>query len=156
VRLEPSDRVPAHFPLSLSISRSPWRIWIGVAVVIVAALGAYDIFHDPAGDWRNYTHTDIVFHTVLGVRTVPSAPLWLAVVAALAIAHTLIVSGDADRAYIAEYSRLFDITWKHTVQVALAGAFVGALRVMLFLGGALFSLRCWLAILSWPRRHSRK
>lgn len=108
-----------------------FAIWISLATVIVAALGAYDIFHDPTGG---------LFGDGTGTRAVPSAPLWLAVAAGLAIAHTLIVSGGADRAYIATYTRLFDIAWKHAVQVALAGAFVGALWVLLVLGATLFGL----------------
>ncbi len=108
-----------------------FAIWIGVAIVVVAALGAHDIFHDPAGG---------LFGAGTGARIVPSAPLWLAVAAGLAITHTLIASGDADRAYIAKYSRHFDIAWKHAVQVALAGAFVGALWVLLLLGATLFRL----------------
>ena len=111
-----------------------WRtfaIWIPAASIVVAALGAYDIFHDPTGG---------LFGTVTESRTVPSAPLSLAMAAGLAITHTLIVSGDADRVWIAKYPRYFDIASKHAVQVALAGAFVGALWVLLVLGTALFHL----------------
>jgi hypothetical protein len=106
-------------------------IWIAAAIVIVPALGAYDIFHDPAGG---------VFNAATGSRTEPSPPLWFAMAAGLAMTHVLIVSGDADRAWIARYPRHFDIAWKHAVQVALAGAFVGALWILLLIGAVLFDL----------------
>jgi hypothetical protein len=108
-----------------------FAVWIAAATIITAALGAYDIFHDPAGG---------VFGASRGSPIVPSPPLWLAAAAGLAITHTLILSGDADRVWIARYTRYFDIGWKHAVQVALAGAFVGALWVLLLLGATLFRL----------------
>jgi hypothetical protein len=43
------------------------------------------------------------------VRKLPSAALWSAVLGGLFIAHSLIVSGDADRKFIASYPRYFDI-----------------------------------------------
>jgi hypothetical protein len=106
-------------------------IWIAAAIVIVPALGAYDIFHDPAGG---------VFDAAAGSRIAPSPPLWFAMAVGLAMTHILIASGDADRAWIARYPRHFDIAWKHAVQVALAGAFVGALWILLIIGAALFDL----------------
>jgi len=106
-----------------------FAIWIGAAIVLVAALGAYDIFHDPVGAG-----------TSSPPRNLPSAPLWLAAAAGLFIAHALVVSGDADRAYIAKYPRYFDVAWKHAVQAVLAVAFVGALWAVLALGAALFEL----------------
>jgi hypothetical protein len=107
-----------------------FAIWIGAALAVVAALGAYDIFHDPAGGLFGAGSEPVV----------PSASLWLAVAAGLFIAHALIVSGDADRAFIAKYPRYFDVAWKHAVQAVLAGAFAGALWVLLVLGAALFDI----------------
>jgi hypothetical protein len=106
-------------------------IWIVAAIAIVSALGAYDIFHDPAGSMSGVGS---------GQARVPSSPLWFAAAAALFIAHALVASGDADRAWIAKYPRYFDVAWKQAVQVVLAGAFVGALWVLLVLGAALFRL----------------
>jgi hypothetical protein len=108
-----------------------FAIWIVAATIIVAALGVYDIFHDPVGG---------LFGAVTESRLWPSAPLWLAVAAGLAITHTLIAAGDVDRVWIARYPRHFDIAWKHALQVSLAGAFVGALWALLLLGTALFHL----------------
>jgi hypothetical protein len=116
--------------------------WIVVAVVIVAALGAYDIFRDPLYYSVGVGTADPVLHgDVAGSswpRNLPSGELWLAVAAGLFIAHALVVAGDADRVFLAKYPRLFDIAWKHAVQAALAGAFVGTLWVLLLLGTALF------------------
>ena len=118
--------------------------WIGIAIVI-AALGAYDIFGDPV---YYSAAAGIADHPVLhgsvvassSPRNLPSAELWLAIASALFIAHAFVAAGDADRVVIAKYPRLFDIAWKHAVQVALAGAFVGTLWVLLWLGAALFRL----------------
>src|SRR5262249_9220296 len=109
-----------------------FALWIGAAIVIVPALGAYDIFRDPLGGAFGASSSS--------PRNVPSAPLWLAVAAGLFIAPALVVSGDADRACIAKYRGYFDVTWKHAVQAVLAVVFVGALWLLLFLGAALFQL----------------
>jgi hypothetical protein len=58
----------------------------------------------------------------------------------LFIAHSLVVSGDADRKFIASYTRYFDVAWKHGVQLVLALIFVGAFWALLWLGSALFEL----------------
>jgi hypothetical protein len=108
-----------------------FAIWIAAATIVASALGAYDIFHDPTGG---------VFDAAAATRIAPSPPLWLALAAGLAVTHTLIVSGDADRAWIAKYPRYFDVAWKHAVQIALAAAFVGALWILLIIGAALFEL----------------
>src|SRR5579871_5954215 len=123
--------IPALAAIGLGNLRLPtFAIWTGAAVVIVTALGAYDAFHDPAGG---------LFGN--GARGgVPSPLLWFAVAVGLFIAHALVVSGDADRAFIAKYPRYFDVAWKHALQVVLAGAFVGALWALLVLGAYLFDL----------------
>jgi hypothetical protein len=107
--------------------------WIGIAIVIVAALGAYDIFRD--ADFNPPFGTGLS-----SPRNLPSAALWFAVAAELFIAHAFVVSGDADRAYVATYPRYFDVAWKHCVQAVLAAAFVGAMWAVLYLGAELFQL----------------
>jgi hypothetical protein len=52
----------------------------------------------------------------LSLRNLPSEPLWFAVAAALFIAHSLVVAGDADRAFVATYPHYFDVSWKHGVK----------------------------------------
>src|SRR5262249_5742494 len=106
-----------------------FAIWTGVAIVVVAALGAYDIFRDPFNSFGMGSS-----------RNLPSSALWFVVGAGLFIAHAFVVSGDADRAYVATYPRYFDVAWKHGVQAVLAVAFVGAMWAVLFLGTALFQL----------------
>jgi hypothetical protein len=113
-----------------------FAIWIVAAAVIVPALGFYDLYRDPSGG----VFDSLITARTPGPRLVPDAPLWLVTAAGLAIAHTLIVSGDADLAFIPKYTRYFDIAWKHAVQAALAGAFVGALWILLVIGAALFNV----------------
>jgi hypothetical protein len=107
-----------------------FAIWIAAATIVAAALGVYDVLDDPTG----------IGVGRLGSTLAPSPPLLLAVAVGFAITHTLVVSGDADRVFVAKYPRHFDIAWKHAVQVALAGAFVGALWILLLIGAALFDL----------------
>jgi Domain of unknown function (DUF4153) len=116
-----------------NLRQRTFAMWIGVAIVVAAALGAYDIFHDPAFNAPFDTRAS-------SLRNLPSAALWFAVAAGLFIAHALIVSGDADRAFVATYPRYFDVAWKHGVQAVLAAAFVGAMWAVLFLGASLFQL----------------
>jgi hypothetical protein len=124
--------VPTLAAAGLGNLRWPtFAIWIAAATVIVATLGAYDIFHAPAAG---------LFAPGSEQARVPAFPLWFSTAAGLFIAQALVVSGDADRAFIAQYPRYFDVAWKQAVQVALAGVFVGALWVLLFLGAALFRL----------------
>lgn len=114
-----------------NLRRRAFAIWIVAAIIVLAVLGAYDIFHDPNGGFVGGSTAP---------RNLPSAPLWLAAAAGLFIVHALVVSGDADRSYIAKYSRYFDVAWKHTVQFVLACVFVSTLWVLLWLGAELFRL----------------
>jgi hypothetical protein len=109
-----------------------FAIWIAAAAVIVPALGFYDLYRDPGGGVLDSLNTV--------PRLLPAPALWLVTAGGLAIAHTLVVSGDADLAFIAKYTRYFDVASKHAVQAALAGAFVGALWAVLVLGAQLFNL----------------
>jgi hypothetical protein len=52
----------------------------------------------------------------------------------------MIVSGEADRKFIASYPIHFDTSWKHGVQFVLAVLFVGLFWGLLFLGAELFRL----------------
>jgi hypothetical protein len=110
-----------------------FAIWIAAAAVIVPALGVYDLWHDPDGGIFGQRWTT-------QARVMADPALWLVTLAGLAIAHTLVIAGDADLAFIANYTRYFDIAWKHAVQVVLSGAFVGALWALLVLGAQLFDL----------------
>jgi Domain of unknown function (DUF4153) len=101
--------------------------WTAVATAVCAGLAMYNIFRDPTGG------------TAIQ-RITPTAILWLSVGAGLFITHSLIASSDADRKFIASYSRYFDVSWKQGVQLALAVCFVALFWAMLWLGAELFRL----------------
>src|SRR5262245_11441258 len=102
-------------------------VWTVVASVICAGLAVYDIFRDPNGVMRAF-------------QNVPGPALWLALIGVLFISHALIVSSDADRKLVADYSRHFDVSWKLAVQLALAAGFVAVCLGVLWLGAELFLL----------------
>jgi hypothetical protein len=101
--------------------------WTAVAIAVCAGLAIYNIFRDLTGG------------TAIQ-RVTPTATLWLCLGAGLFIAHALIASGDADRKFIASYSRYFDMSWAQGVQLALAVCFVALFWAMLELGAELFRL----------------
>jgi hypothetical protein len=83
-----------------------FAIWTVAATVILAGLGAYDILRDPGGSVGG-------IFGIFGARpwlapaprSVQSITLWLIVPVGLFIAQALIVSGDADRKFMAGYRR---------------------------------------------------
>ena len=75
-----------------------------------------------------------------GMEHWPGPPLVIFTAVGLFVAHHLVTGADADRRWIASYDRYFDQGWKDGVRLALAVLFVGALWLLLFLGGALFDL----------------
>src|SRR5262249_56085946 len=79
-----------------------FAIWVGVAIVIVAALGAYDIFHDPVGGGISAAQPP---------RNMPSPPLWLAVAAGLFFAPALVRSGESGCAHFVRFPRYFQCPW---------------------------------------------
>jgi hypothetical protein len=105
-------------------------IWALLATAIVVGLATYDIIREPTSASSS---GDVP-------RNIPSFTLWFAIAAGLFIAHALIVSGDADRKFIAGYARYFDVAWKQGVQIVLIGIFVGVFWALLYLGAALFKL----------------
>ena len=100
-------------------------VWGALAAVVVAALGAY--------------HGTLAIPD-MGAEHWPGPPLVIFTAVGLFIAHHLVTGADADRRWIASYDRYFDQTWKDGVRLALAVLFVGALWLLLWLGGALFDL----------------
>ena len=87
-------------------------IWTVAATALCIGLAYYDIFRDPTND-------------AALPRIVPSAALWLALGGGIFIIHSMIAAGDADRRFIATYSRYFDLAWKHGVQLVFAACLVG-------------------------------
>jgi hypothetical protein len=100
-------------------------IWTVIALALCAGLAAYDIFRDPQP---------------VSARVIPEPVVWFAIAAGLFITHALVVAGDTGRRYLAGYQTYFDGSWKLGLQLALAGAFVGAFWLVLYLGVALFEL----------------
>jgi hypothetical protein len=105
-------------------------VWALAAAAICAGLALHDILRDPVGTARG----------TWDQRLIPDGPLWSPVVAVLLILHSLIAAGEADRRVIAGYPRLFDVSWKHGVQLALSVAFVAAFWALLWLSAELFRL----------------
>ncbi len=105
-------------------------VWIIIALAVCAGLGWYDIFRDPIGG---------PVAPATG-RNLPTPGLWLALGAALFIAHALVAAGELDRKVVAKYQTYFDVSWKQAIQFVLAGVFVGAMWLLLWLGAELFRL----------------
>ena len=107
----------------------PWTlaIWIVIATAICAGLAAYNVYRGPIGN-------------ASGQWLGSSSHMRPAIIAILFVTHSLIVSGDAERHFIARYANYFDISWKHGVQLVLAGIFLGVFWALLFLGAKLFGL----------------
>jgi hypothetical protein len=105
-------------------------LWAAVAALLWAGLAIYDIFRDPT-----------MFAPDTSVaRIVPSAAMWVSTGAVLFIVHAMIVAGEGDRRAVAAYPTLFEVSWKHGLQIVLASAFVGVFWAILFLGAELFRL----------------
>ncbi len=100
-------------------------IWTGVAVVVTASLGVYEVYR--IGDELNRSN-------------MPYGPLIVVIPALLFVAHHLVAAGDEARKWIAPYERYFDLGWRHGAQLALACLFTGAFWAVLMLGAALFNL----------------
>ena len=105
-------------------------IWMVGATILCAAISFYDVFREP-----------VLFAGASGQpHILPTFSAAMALAAILFIAHTLIVAGEADHRWVADYSTYFDVSWKHGVQAVLAVIFVGVLWAILFLGASLFML----------------
>jgi hypothetical protein len=114
------------------MSRQAWLQWLAVALVLVAALGVYDLWRmNPLGEgWRHHS----------GQQSFPSVQAWVFFSAGLFMAHALVLSSAQDGHRVAHYTTYFDQSWKLFIQHVFSGVFVGALWLMLYLGAALFGL----------------
>ncbi len=114
------------------MSRPAWLQWLAVALVLVAALGFYDLWRmNPLGEgWRHNR----------GQQGFPSFQAWVFFAAGLFMAHALVLSSAQDGRRVAHYSTYFDQSWKLFIQHVFSAAFVGALWLMLYLGAELFGL----------------
>lgn len=103
-------------------------LWVGVAALIIAALGVYDA-------WRAVP--------IAGRIPSPPAPshlLGVFLVAGFFIAHALVMTGSGERRRIASYSGYFETAWKLGVQLAFSAFFVGVIWAVLNMGAELFAL----------------
>lgn len=112
------------------LTRRQDALWVGAAGLLVAALAAYDI-------WRTGTQLNLERGSHVAM---PSPGLIAVLVAALFIAHALVLAGARDRRRIAAYASYFDIAWKLGVQLAFSALFVGIAWLALMLGAELFRL----------------
>ena len=115
------------------LDRRKTAIWIAVAIVIIAALGIYDI-------WRGSGDNYYWFSQGANRVRFPSPLLVVFSVAGFFIAHSLVLAGAADKRRIAHYSAYFETAWKLLIQINFSSLFVGALWIVLWLGAALFML----------------
>jgi hypothetical protein len=110
-------------------------IWAGIAILIAALFGWYDIWHRDAMMSAHWFRDGYAWTPPL-----PEVLVWLFTAAFLFVGHALISCGDADRRYVSRYTVLFDIAWKLGVQFAIAVCFVLAFWIILFIGVALFEM----------------
>lgn len=128
--LAPAVFIPIVVVAGLGNMRSrTLAAWAVVTTACCAGLAAYDVFREPlvAAGGRSF-----------GIA--PALTLWLGLSMVLFIVHSLIVSGEADQRLVANYTRYFDIAWKHGVQLALAAVFVGAFWLLFLLSAELFRM----------------
>lgn len=100
-------------------------IWSSMAAVILASIFYYAMAKQ--------------LLVLPSLRYVPTE-LILMTVTTLFIAHTLVLSADHDKHFIAQYPTYFDMAWKLAVQIALTIAFTLVFWLLLGLGVTLFDL----------------
>ncbi|WP_339929729.1 DUF4153 domain-containing protein [uncultured Brevundimonas sp.] len=101
-------------------------IWTVVAGISLALLAWHDVIRQTADQ--------------LDSPPFLSVPMVAFAVAALFIAHHLVVPADQGRRRFAPYPAYFDTAWKAGVQLALSLGFTGAFWILLVLGAALFNI----------------
>lgn len=127
--------------LTLALGEIPWRkalLWAGVATAVAALLAFFDnwsTWPPGSGDYSTYG-------SIFGFER-SNSPTWQLYIfggAGLFIAHALVIGGVLDHRFRASYATHFDTAWKLAVQLALAGLFVIAFWLLLWLGAGLFNL----------------
>lgn len=114
------------------LSRRGLSQWLLVATVLVGSLGWYDLWRmNPVGDGGYNAQKSPLY---------PSFLAWVFFAAGLFMAHVLVLSSAHDGRRTARYLTYFDQAWKLFIQHVFSGAFLGALWLVLFLGGSLFKL----------------
>jgi hypothetical protein len=121
--------VPLIPMLGLSQLRPlPLSVWAAIATAVIVGLGYHDAVR---GQYVAAANGPVVW---------PRYQLWLALAAALFVAHVLVVDSAIERRLVPAYARHFDTAWKQGVQLLLASAFVLVFWGVLVLGAGLFKL----------------
>lgn len=108
-------------------------VWVGAAVLILAALSWHDVWRGAGDHWT--------WMPMEGRRSpLPSGLLLFFSGVGLFIAHALVLAGAADGRRIARYASYFDSAWKLGIQLLFSAFFVWALWMVLWLGAMLFML----------------
>lgn len=127
-----SFAAPVIFILSIGNLRPRTTLfWVLAATALSAFIGWYDIWHG----WPTHWMLNKQLPTI-----VPSALSMFGTAVLLFITHALVAGGDHDRRLRATYPTHFDISWKLSLQLALAFVFFLVFWAMLWLGAALFGL----------------
>lgn len=125
--------VPVIFISSLgALDRRQLLIWIPAAAAVLAALGVYDAWRAASLDGVPYAPNNKTVHL--------SSQLILVSAAGIFIAQSLVMAAAGEKRRIASYSAYFETAWKHFVQLAFSGLFVGVVWLVLLLGSELFML----------------
>jgi len=101
-------------------------VWTLAVAICGAGFAAYDVFTQ-------------AFPMDMGKDTYPYKVI-VCMIPALLIAQTLLIAAARDGRPIAEYPTYFETACTHIVQVLAAGAFTGALWILLALAAALFRI----------------
>lgn len=125
--------------LTLALGAMSYRkalVWCAIASAVLAMLGFFDNWMS----WPLWQSGQFGYADNERPQIVPSPQLFVFGGGALFIAHALVTGGVTDRRFQASYATHFDVAWKLAVQLALAGLFVGAFWLLLWLGAGLFNL----------------
>lgn len=118
-------------------------VWAIAATALCVGLALHDA-----------VHADSTGRGMFGTYRAPSRALWSSLAAILFMIHSLVVSTEADKRWLASYPTHVDTSWKLGVQLVLAVGFVGVLWAVLYLSAELFRLiniRAVRDVISTPR-----
>jgi hypothetical protein len=127
--------IPVLLTLSLGHLKAAQIVrWLTAAALIVAALAVHDV-------WR-HGGSSLTGKVALGELLVASSTgvLIPCIVIGLYIGHILVLAGAQQGRLAASYPACFDLAWKHLIQLLLSVCFIIVLRLLVWLGGALFMM----------------
>lgn len=137
----PSTEPAVFFPLILVLLFTPLIIIQGLGRIKFRTLGLWAL---GAGVLLALVGLHDALRAVpaaLGERDPELSPVLIPLcTAGLFIGHALVAAADQDGRWIGRYPSHFELAWKHGVQIALSGLFVGVFWALLWLGAALFNV----------------